>query len=72
MLDITGSQAVRIAVSCDRKVIWVSTAEDGCVLRICKIKSLQIIGDDGQPLYKKEKENGQTDVGESCKLRGIS
>ena len=41
MEDITGAEVVQISIRKDKKVIWVNT-ENGCVLRICQIKKLEI------------------------------
>lgn len=42
MEDITGAEIVQIQIRNDGKVIWVNT-ENGCVLRICQIKKLEIV-----------------------------
>ena len=39
-MDITGSNGVSIQVSNSGEVIWINTDEQGCVLRICRIKKL--------------------------------
>lgn len=36
---------VEIRISHDGKVLWVNTAEDGCVLRICKVGALAVADD---------------------------
>jgi predicted RNase H-like nuclease (RuvC/YqgF family) len=41
-LDITGSEGVEVKVRHDGTVLWVNTVEGGCVLRICKIKSIVV------------------------------
>jgi hypothetical protein len=45
VLDISGAHAVEITVRRDGKVLWVNT-EDGCVLRIYKIKGDVVIKDE--------------------------
>lgn len=47
MLDITGTDIVEISIREDGKVVWVNT-EDGCQLRICRIKG-KIEIDDRRP-----------------------
>lgn len=42
MNDILGAEEVEIKIRHDKKVIWVNT-ENGCVLRIGKIKNLVLI-----------------------------
>ena len=36
---------VEIRISSDGKTLWINTAEDGCVLRICKVGAL-VVADD--------------------------
>ena len=42
-LDITGSKHVQIQIKHDGSVLWVNTAEENCVLRICQIESLELV-----------------------------
>lgn len=41
-LDITGAEVVQIQVKADGSVVWVNT-EMHCVLRICQVKSVEIL-----------------------------
>jgi hypothetical protein len=40
-LDITGAEGVQVQIKDDGKVLWVNT-ENGCVLRICQIKHIEV------------------------------
>jgi hypothetical protein len=40
-LDITGADGVQVQIKDDGKVLWVNT-ENGCVLRICQIKYIEV------------------------------
>ena len=42
-LDITGSKFVQVQIRNDGKVLWVHTAEDMTVLRICQIEQIEIV-----------------------------
>jgi hypothetical protein len=46
-LDISGSGMVEISIRHDGKVLWVNTAENACVLRICNIHKLVV--EDNRP-----------------------
>jgi len=46
MLDITGSECVQVEIRNDGKVVWINT-EDGCVVRICRIKHLDVVDNRG-------------------------
>jgi hypothetical protein len=47
MLDITGSDCVQIEIRNDGKVVWINT-EDGCIMRICRIKHLDVVDNRGE------------------------
>lgn len=51
--DITGSGTVEVHVRHDGKVLWVNTAENGCVLRICRINKIYV--QDDRPDYDLDK-----------------
>jgi hypothetical protein len=40
--DINGSDGVEVKIRGDGNVLWVNTVEGGCILRICKIKSIVV------------------------------
>lgn len=42
LVDITGAEIVDVEIRDDGKVLWVNT-ERGCVLRICRIKNVEVI-----------------------------
>jgi len=41
MIDVTGAEAVEVRISMDGSTMWVNT-EQGCVLRICRAKIIQV------------------------------
>jgi hypothetical protein len=42
MQDITGAECVEVLISDNGKVLWVNT-ENGCVLRICQMKTAPVV-----------------------------
>lgn len=57
MLDITGAEYVQVAIRDDGKVLWVNT-EQGCVLRICQVKNIEIVDERPKGL---EVQSGEAD-----------
>lgn len=62
ILDITGADHVEIAIKSDGKVIWINT-QDGCVVRICKIRGKVTIKDSRYDKQEIEESEGATKEG---------